>query len=222
MRITALTVAVGSVGILTGSALANIGNPEIRDRSQTRIYSGSAVTAVALDAPPTEGPGAGDVYSNLDAGPNGYVAFPAATGAAGFDDYDSIKDADILLGEFGFVGGVTTAGGIMFFSFFDASSNLVDSFGVALTNPGNFIYTITLGTPITVPDAGIVQGYVDSATTGQWFLGDAGPTIGTEDASFGSDGGGIFAHNFRLHDVPAPGALALLGIAGLVGRRRRR
>ena len=223
MRITALTVAVGSVGILSGSALAGfIGTPQNRDRSQTRIYSGSAVHGTYVGGPLSLGPGLGDVYSNMNAGPSGFQAFALASGYVGFDDYDSTKDANILLGEFAFIGGVSTAGGIAFFSFFDASSNLVDSFGVALPSAGDFIWTITLNTPFSVPDGGVVSMFVDSATTGRWFLSDAGPDIGTEDPLFGGTGDGTLSHLFRLNDVPAPGALALMGVAGLLGSRRRR
>ena len=61
-----------------------------------------------------------------------------------------------------------------------------------------------------------------SPTTGQWFLSDAGPSIGSEDVLIGGGGGGQFSHNFAINAVPAPGAAALLGLGGLIGFRRRR
>jgi hypothetical protein len=38
----------------------------------------------------------------------------------------------------------------------------------------------------------------------------------------GGDGGNMYANSFLVTAVPAPGALALLGVAGIVGARRRR
>lgn len=211
-----LAVASTASADLTGAPHANLLNPS--------MYS---ITAQEIGSP-VLGAVAADYYSNLDTGPNGYVAFPAASGPIGFDDYSSTAGADIDLAEFGFVGGVTDAGGIAFFEFYDASSNFVDSFGVALTNPGNFIYTITITAfpgSVTVPENGIVQMVVDGASNpsggGQFFAGDAGATIGS--SVLGSDIAG-FDHNFRLNGepIPAPASAALLGLGGLAAARRRR
>jgi|688.fasta_scaffold439128_1 hypothetical protein len=38
----------------------------------------------------------------------------------------------------------------------------------------------------------------------------------------GGEGGNLYANSFLVTAVPAPGAIALLGVAGLVGARRRR
>ena len=38
----------------------------------------------------------------------------------------------------------------------------------------------------------------------------------------GGDTGALFAWGFTVNNIPAPGALALLGVAGLAGTRRRR
>jgi len=191
------------------------------------------LTATPTDAPNISGIN-GTAYSNIDAGPNGYVAFAAGGGAIGFDDYDSIAAGGTVdVESYRFVGGVDTAGGVVFMEFYDASSNFVDSFGVALPASGNFIWTINIGSfpgGVVVPDNGINQIVADDAgafgpaTLGQWFLGDAGPTVGTEDVNFGGGGGGQFSHNFEINGdfVPAPASLALLGLGGIAAVRRRR
>lgn len=211
-----LAVASTASADLTGAPHANLLNPSMYSISAQEIGT-PAIGAVAAD-----------YYSNLDPGPNGYVALPAGSGPIGFDDYSSTAGADIDLAEFGFVGGVTDAGGIAFFEFYDASSNFVDSFGVALTNPGNFIYTITITAfpgSVLVPENGIVQMVVDGASNpsggGQFFAGDAGATIGS--SVLGSDLAG-FDHNFRINGepIPAPASAALLGLGGLAASRRRR
>lgn len=212
-----------------GLAVASSASADLTGAPHSNLLDPSMYTITARDI---NGPALGEIpadqYSNMDAGPNGYVAFPAASGPIGFDDYSSVAGDDIDLAEFGFVGGVTDAGGIAFFEFYDASSNFVDSFGVALTNPGNFIYTITItGFPgsITVPESGLVQMVADAASNpsggGQFFLGDAGPTIGS--TVIGSPVAG-FDHNFRINGepIPAPASMALLGLGGLAAARRRR
>ncbi len=216
-----LAVASSASADLTNAPHANILNPEH-----------FSITATPIGGPDIAGV-FGTAYSNMDPGPNGYVAFPAAGGYVGFDDYDSIGTSGTIdVSTFRFVGGVDVAGGVAFFEFYDTSSAFVDSFGVALTNPGNFIYTITINSypgGVVVPEAGIAQMYVDGngdfgpAANGQWFLGDAGPTVGTETAGIGSDGTG-FAHNFEINGdyVPAPASAALLGLGGLAAIRRRR
>ncbi|MCA9272739.1 MAG: PEP-CTERM sorting domain-containing protein [Phycisphaerales bacterium] len=216
-----------------GLAVASSASADLTSASHTNLLNPEYYT---INATPVDGPDIagvfGTAYSNMDAGPNGYVAFAAAGGYVGFDDYDSIGvGGTIDVATFRFVGGVQDAGGVAFFEFYDASSNFVDSFGVALTNPGNFIYTITITAypgSVVVPEAGIAQMYVDGngdfgpATTGQWFLGDAGPTVGTENVAFG--GSNPFSHNFEINGdyVPAPATAALLGLGGLAATRRRR
>jgi uncharacterized protein (TIGR03382 family) len=193
--------------------------------SSYNILDSESLTFTSLDqvaANPANALVAGPVYSNMNSGPNGYVAFPAATGVLGFDDYDSINDAPIVMDSFQFVGGVSTVGGIMFVDFFDAGGVFVDGFGVALPSAGNFIWTISLAGTVTVADAGLVQMTADAATTGLWFLGDGGPTIGSEDVFNGGGGDGQFSHNFAINAVPTPGTAALLGLGGLIGFRRRR
>ncbi|RNC82092.1 MAG: PEP-CTERM sorting domain-containing protein [Phycisphaera sp.] len=217
-----------------GLAVASSASADLTGATHSNLLDPSMYTITARDI---NGPAIGEIpadhYSNMDAGPNGFVAFPAAGGAIGADDYSSVAGNDIDLAEFGFVGGVDTSGGVAFFEFFDASSNFVDSFGVAFAGAGNFIYTITINSfpgGVTVPENGIVQMVVDDAgafgpaTLGQFFLGDAGPTIGSEDVNFLGGNDGQFSHNFRINGepIPAPASMALLGLGGLAAARRRR
>lgn len=54
------------------------------------------------------------------------------------------------------------------------------------------------------------------------FSGDAGTYTVTFENNWGASGGHGWDVELTIFGVPAPGALALLGVAGLVGVRRRR
>ena len=214
--------------VAAGLAMASSASADLTSGPRTNLLSPEfvSITASPIGSPDISGI-LGTAYSSMGAG-TGFQAFAAATGAIGFDDYDSIATGGTIdLQSFRFVGGVAQAGGTMFFDFFDSASNFVDSFGVALTNPGNFIYTITINTfpgGVVVPEAGIVQATVGAGFTGQFFLSDAAPTIGTQSNTFGGAAGGALSHRFELNGefVPAPATAALLGLGGLVAVRRRR
>lgn len=215
-----LAVASSASADLTGATHSNLLSPE--------IYS---ITATPIGSPDLAGV-LGTAYSNMNAGA-GFQAFAPGGGAIGFDDYDSIATGGTIdVQSYRFVGGVNVAGGVMFFEFFDNSSAFVDSFGVALPQAGNFIWTITINTfpgGVVVPDAGIHQVVTDDlgqfgpAALGQWFLSDANPTVGTSNPAIGGAAGG-FSHKFELNGefVPAPATAALMGLGGLVAARRRR
>ncbi|TVQ82258.1 MAG: PEP-CTERM sorting domain-containing protein [Phycisphaeraceae bacterium] len=221
------TISALFVLAAAGTALAAGPSTIGIDRSTMLLDNGLyTIQATPYDTEHTQRSGLGTVYESMGAG-SGFQAFGAASGPGGFDDYTSTAPGNITLGEFQFVGGVTAAGGVVFFDFFDSAQNFVDGFGVQLPQAGNFIYTITLNTPIVVPNAGILQAFfnddagVGPFTSGQWFLSDAAPTVGSSDPSFGSLTNGL-EHRFALVDVPAPGAIALMGLAGFAASRRRR
>ncbi|TVQ82259.1 MAG: hypothetical protein EA380_00590, partial [Phycisphaeraceae bacterium] len=212
------TLSVFAVLAFAGSAMAL--DTLAIDRSTLLLSNGAfSIQATPLDdASPVMRTSV--LYSHMD-GP--YSAFAAASGPGGFDDYVSTAGNDIILEEFRFVGGVTAAGGVLFFDFFDNAQNFVDGFGLQLPQAGNFIWTITLNVPIIVPNAGIVQAFFNNdpgigpVTSGQWFLSDSATTVGSDSRTFGGAAGGAFQHSFELSGtvIPAPGALALMGLAGL-------
>ena len=173
------------------------------------------------------------VYSNTAEG-TGYQAAPVSginvngeLELLGTADYQSIATSNFELTEFQFIGGVNQVGGVVFFDFFDAGGSYIDSAGVQLSEAGNFLWTITLNTTFDIADGGFVQMYVDdenlagagSTAGGQWFLTDAGATIGD---ALAADAGTSFDYTVALSTVPAPGAAALLGLGGIAATRRRR
>jgi MYXO-CTERM domain-containing protein len=168
------------------------------------------------------------VYSSL---PGPYSAFAAATGPAGFDDYTTTQPAEAMrVASLKFVGGVTTVGGGMTFNFYDSGATLYSTASLALPSAGDFIWTITFGpgngstSTFAVPTNGFMEIIVAAGTTGRWFFTPTAPTVGGNNIAVGT--GGTLAPQrysaFELSAVPAPGALALLGLGGLVATRRRR
>lgn len=213
-------VAVAGLSVAGVATAAPIGGEfNLLDPSQYTL------TATPLDsADSTRGELDPSFYSAMT-GP--YNAFSADTGNIGFDDYDSIATDDIVLTSFRFVGGVAEVGGEMSFQFFNAAEEFVDSFGITLPQAGNFIWTITINSEVIIPADGIVQAVVAEGFTGQWFLGSTAPEIGLNDPEIGgaslADGTSL-SHRFELNGVlvPTPGAVALLGMAGVAATRRRR
>ena len=160
-----------------------------------------------------------------------FAGFAAATGNLGFDDYVGIvppgdADGNSPLEEFGFVGGVTTVGGIVQIQVYNVNSDLVNFVNIALPSAGNFIWTITPSLVpgddfFSIPNAGFVQMVAAPTTTGQWFLSTSLPTIGTESRAAGMGSLTTHSHRFRL-DVPEPASMALLALGGLFAARRRK
>lgn len=209
--------AIVLVAAIAGTAFADV-NLSTVDRSG---YSMMDAQGVALDGAANLGTTT-TFYENI-AGP--YAAFPPSdVNPLGVGDYQSVATNNINMTEFVFVGGVDTVGAVVFFDFFDAGGNFMDGFGVALPDAGNFIWTIT--TDLEVAAGGFVSMDIDDGTNGpaglgQWFLTTTAAAIG--DAGIEDVGGGNnFTFSIGGTEVPAPGALALVGLGGMVATRRRR
>ncbi|MBL9002120.1 MAG: hypothetical protein JNK25_13390 [Phycisphaerae bacterium] len=159
------------------------------------------------------------VYSGI---PGPYAAFAPENGSLGFDDYSSTMANPVEgLTQMRFVGGVTNALETARFEFYSTAGILINSFNVTFPQGGAFIWTITLGAPIDIPQNGIMQIVATGNSTGRWFLTSTAPTVGTNSNTFGGANGGALFHAFEL-TTPTPGALAVLGLGGLaIGRRRR-
>ncbi len=193
----------------------------------TLVIVGSANAAITLsfaeigDATGNQGGVAGAtdtvVYSGI---PGPYAAF-AANAYLGAANYSSImaNDAEIVTG-LRFVGGVTTANTSLAFNFYDSSEVLISSFTLTLAQSGNYIWSVSLDAAdgILAANTGWLEITGVDGATGKWFLTTTAPTIGSQVPVTGA-----YMHAFELttNGVPAPGAVALLGLAGLVSRRRR-
>ena len=169
----------------------------------------------------------GDIRFDSMAGP--YAALPAGTGLRGFNYYQaSGAGSSMYLGAFGFVGGTNTAGGSVTFNFYSYTGTgteygaLANTFTVTLPQAGDFLWTIDLDPGFEIPTLGYVEMVNGTGGSSRWFLTSTVPTVGTSlGAPFPAN---YAAQSFQLVEgvVPAPGALALLGMAGLARSRRRR
>jgi hypothetical protein len=211
--VIAALVGLSCAGIASAAPLS--GSFNLLDPS---MYT---ITATPLNSAELRG-GSDPTWYSAITGP--YNAFASATGNVGFDDYGTAATDDIEVTSWRFVGGVEEVGGTMSFQFFDSDSQFVDSFGVALPQAGAFIWTITISSGLTIPANGIVQAVVGEDFTGRWFLSATEPEIGTNDNTFGGANGGALSHRFEINGIliPTPGAMAVLGLAGLAATRRRR
>lgn len=177
---------------------------------------------------------AGEFVSTFAPGDERYSAIPgpySATGVGedvrGFTYYEtSAPGGPMFLGQMRFVGGTDTAGGGVTFNFYNWAGvvgeigDLVNSFSVNLPQAGDFIWTITVDEGFVIPTLGYVEMVNGTGGLSRWFLTPTAPTVGT---AFGSPFAAFPTQAFALIEgVPAPGAIALLGMAGLLGSRRRR
>lgn len=177
-----------------------------------------------------------DVVFNSVPGP--YVAFPAATGQLGIEDYQADltftpfgnnTQTDFIVQSMQFVGGVTVAGGTVQLRFLQSDATTqVAAFNVTLPSAGNFIWTITLP-PTVIPRVGVLEINALSGALGQWFISDSLPARGTSpgnpDALPPAAGGPrVYAFNLDgIANIPEPTSIGILGLvvvaaAGLVRR----
>lgn len=155
------------------------------------------------------------VYSSIS-GP--YSGSPDST-ALGTANYTStMAGASEVLTQLRFVGGVAVANTSLLFTFSDSSAVALSSFAIAIPQAGNFIWTIsfTEADGINVAKIGSMTISGVDGATGRWFLTSTPTSVGSQTPVTGT-----LIHAFALTTVPTPGALALIGVAGLASRRRR-
>lgn len=231
MKLAAIpVVAAGLIAIPASASFMPV------DHSNTPVFTNGNGVTISAQRIGDYDPGRAAVESKFQQmGPGaGYLGFVGSTlgGAIGNDDYDSTGTADYELYKFKFVGGYAAGAGIIYFDFFNAAgTQYVDGFGLDLSaqGTGGYIWTITINNPFLINNDGLVQmsGGTDvNATQALWYATNAQPTIGTAvpgNAGTYDYGLGEVDIDWRFEMItPAPGALALLGLAGLAGTRRRR
>ena len=170
-------------------------------------------------------------------GPRNDVKFSSMPGSAGLtgffpgtthfnEDYTTYDNADFALKIFRFTGGVGAALDVVWFDFYDETSTYYNYFGVQLPYVGVYNWTITITNPFNVTAGGFVDGYADSlyvvtTSTFNWYGTNLGASVGSTDPNYGFLSSYGYDLSFEM-ETPTPGALALLGLAGLATRRRRR
>lgn len=207
--------------ILAGTASTALAGVPLPVPGDQPMIPAANVTFAPLDS---VSPAVGPVkYSSI---PGPYYAYAAASFAKN-DDYVSTSVGTMAVDTFKFVGGSVLAGGILDIFFLDVTNTtVVDSFGVSLPSGGNFIWSIGLGGAFNADAVGHVQIQTRGTTTGTWFMTVTAPSVGANNGLAGHGGvdglpGGLGYGTFEFQ-VPAPGAMALLGLGGLMAARRRR
>ncbi len=190
----------------------------------TLAIAGSASAAITMtyaeigDSTGNQGGVADSVVYSSIAGPYAAFAVNSYLGAANYTS-TMTNDAEVVT-TLKFVGGVTTANTSLAFNFYRADESLLSTFTMTFTQSGNYIWTITLDAADEVLAAN--TGWLEIAgvdgATGKWFLTTTAASTGSQVPVTGA-----YIHAFELTTtgVPAPGAVALLGLAGLISRRRR-
>ncbi len=215
---TRIATGTLAVALIASAGMADFDFGDI-DRSGYQNFS-----ATAMDIGSNFGNrGNPAMYDDVSNDGNGYLAFAPATGVMGVSDYVSTASGNQALQEYIFVGGVDdlSTSTTVFVDFFDAGANHVSGFSVTLPQTGNFIWTITLGGAFSAADAGFVQMTADTGANGQWFLAAGPAAVGSNGTADFDNAGTALNHNYAM-TIPAPGAMALLGLGGLVATRRRR
>jgi MYXO-CTERM domain-containing protein len=122
-------------------------------------------------------------------------------------------DFNKIMIDVAFAGTTRNAGSYVNFNFMDVSANVVEA---TLTFTGSQLSASSLTIEFNKSQFALTEG------TGPFDWNQV-TTLGVGMSTAGATGAGQTwtATNFQMTAVPAPGALALLGVAGLAARRRR-
>ncbi|MFM1867873.1 MAG: hypothetical protein RL591_1281 [Planctomycetota bacterium] len=157
------------------------------------------------------------------------VATTQVTAAQGTFTYTNLGFSLTALSDTSLVQSYSTSGGSGFYALVTSATMTVGATTFDITSPLLVAVNNTLGiSGLGDPAAGDLFIFGDSDFSSWDLQSNVGPLNGTATpgASFETTLGtiqfiGDFPITFSANVVPAPGAIALLGLAGLAGRRRR-
>ena len=132
-----------------------------------------------------------------------------------FDSYISEASFQLINSASSIVASMYVSGGVVLNGIDTASSNFAFSGSFTAGYNLDFQLDLPAGDYTVVMGDTWGDGWVWNSIDGGFGVG--GP--GTDDAFFAFTSGSVASGSFTV--VPAPGALALLGLAGVAGRRRR-
>ena len=132
-----------------------------------------------------------------------------------FDSYISEASFQLINSASSIVASMYVSGGVVLNGIDTASSNFAFSGSFTAGYNLDFQLDLPAGDYTVVMGDTWGDGWVWNSIDGGFGVGGAG----TPDAFFAFTSGSVASGSFTV--VPAPGALALLGLAGVAGRRRR-
>ncbi|MDP7005866.1 MAG: hypothetical protein QF718_06625 [Phycisphaerales bacterium] len=171
---------------------------------------------------------AGEAAVNGD----GFNAWYESTGGVGLTDGDYVGVTDYTGNTGGMYDGnnayqMSDTDGIMSLFFDDFGSGVNVSLAIFIASTGYEdadSLTVSYGSDVLLQLGGNEDdGVALENAAGTWIILDASNVSGQLSISFNSNSGSeaVFIDAVSISAIPAPGALALIGIAGLARRRRR-
>ena len=176
------------------------GSRLVRDTSDANVFYVMSVNGGELDGPGNEGKGSAIFRLDVDGAGNGTVSLVADLSFTSF-------------GNITFVRGIATDGQSFFFG--DNQTNAIYSLDVS----GDLTTLQQIVTGVTRPNDIIYNPYTNKIIWSDNF-DEAIYQVNTDGTGFETLATGVNARG--LYVIPTPGAVTLLGLAGLAAVRRRR